>query len=82
MLWDLGKAAPCPSSASPAQVRLTVTLYLWLRRYSIFILAVEAIGVSALLPYALLLCRSVLPKRGNPGLPAAKGARPGTPMYP
>ncbi len=37
------------------------------------ILAVEGLGVSALLPYALLITRSILPKRDSKGLPADKG---------
>ena len=51
------------------------------RRYSVFILAVEGLGVSALLPYALLLIRSIRPKRDSKGLPAAKGYA-GTKQYP
>jgi hypothetical protein len=47
----------------------------------VFILSVEAMGVSALLPYALLLSRSVLPKRNGVGLPSAKGYR-GAGSYP
>jgi hypothetical protein len=53
------------------------------RRYSIFILVVEGIGVTALLPYALLLTRSILPRRGATGLPAAKHTKTGMgPQYP
>jgi hypothetical protein len=42
---------------------------------------VEGLGVSALLPYALLLIRSIRPKRDSKGLPAAKGYA-GTKQYP
>lgn len=39
--------------------------------------------MTALLPYALLLTRSILPRRGATGLPAAKHTKTGTgPQYP
>jgi hypothetical protein len=38
--------------------------------YAIFIIAIELMGVSSFVPYAILLCRGVFPT-GSPGLDPA-----------